>query len=158
MTVFHQSFYVFGIITFKGTGCIILHRRLKLAEKLFIIDDISKVLGIIVQTVYSTDRLEQTVILHILINIQICARWSIESRKQLIYNNKQFHICRLFHKFPFRFLLKLLDFCLNRSGIWNVRGINAKHFEICFILQKCLSIIFITDGICAQFTLIWSIG
>ena len=113
MTVFYESLNIFSIITLKGTGSIIFHCRLKHAKKLFIIDDISEVLRIIVQTVYTANRLEQTVILHFFINIQICTRRSIKSGEQLIYNYKQLHICWFFHKFPFCFLLKFLHLRLN---------------------------------------------
>ena len=154
VAVFYKSLYIFRIVPFEGTGGVILHCRLKLSEQLLIINNVTEVLRIIVQTVHTADCLKQSMILHFPIDVQVGARRRIKSGKQFVHNNKKLHVCRLFYKLPFCLFFEFFNFGLNWSCVREVSQIKTEHLKISIIFQKGFGIVLIANSIRAQFTLV----
>ena len=112
-SVFNESINIFRIVIFKCARCIFIHSILQITEKLFIINNVTKLFGIPIESIYTTNSLEESVVLHALINIKICTRRCIKSSKQLINYDEQLHICRFIDKLFLYFFLKIFHLFLN---------------------------------------------
>ena len=158
MAILNKSFYILRIISFKSSGSIVLHCSLELSKQLLVIHDIAEVLTIIIETVDAANRLKQAVILHPLVDVKVGTRRRIKSGEQLVYDNKELHICRLLYKLPLCLLFKFLHLGLNRACIRKVRRIKPQHLQIRLVFEEGFGIILIADGVSAQLTLVRCIG
>ena len=66
-----------------------------LLEQVLVIDDVAKVLVIAVQSVGAADCLEQTMVLHGLVDVQVRAGRCIKAGQQLVHHDQQAHVGRL---------------------------------------------------------------
>ncbi len=101
-----QSGNIFFVITLKCTWSVIVYRWFKTLEQVFVIDDVTVILIITIESVHPAYCLKETVVLHFLINVQVGCRRSIESGKQFINHNKKFQLTRFVYKGFLCFIFK----------------------------------------------------
>ena len=65
---------------------------LDLLEEVLVIDDVTELLVLAVQPVRAADSLEQAMVLHALVNIQISAVRSIEAGEEHVHDDQQLHV------------------------------------------------------------------
>ena len=87
----------FGI-HLNRAGAFFIHQLL---EQILVIHDKTEFFVFAIQPVDAADGLEQAMILHRFIDIQIGATGRIETGQQFIDHDQQLHICRLVDKQPF---------------------------------------------------------
>ncbi len=68
---------------------------LDLLEQVLVVDDVAEVLVLAVQPVGAADRLEQAVVLHRLVDVEIGAGRRVEAGEQLVHHDQQLHVRRL---------------------------------------------------------------
>ncbi len=68
---------------------------LDLLEQILVVDDVAEILVFAVEPVRAADRLEQTVILHRLVDVEIGAGRRVEAGQQLVHDDQQPHVGRL---------------------------------------------------------------
>ncbi len=68
---------------------------LDLLEQVLVVDDVAEVLVLAVQPVDAADRLEQAVVLHRLVDVEIGAGRRVEAGEQLVHDDQQLHVGRL---------------------------------------------------------------
>ena len=146
LAILQQTFHILIGITLKGTGGILLHGSGQVTEQLLIVHDISEVLILAIQTVDTADCLEQAMIVHGLVNIQICAGWCIEASQKLINHNQQLHVIRLFDEFLLCCLLKFFNPLCNTTLIRSGIRIDTNHFQIDAVFFVCIRFLVITDS------------
>ena len=82
-----------AVVDFRG-----VHRNcvFHLLEQVFVIDDVSKVLVLTIEPVGTADGLEQAVVLHGLVDVQVRARRRVKAGQQFVHHHQQAHVGRLF--------------------------------------------------------------
>lgn len=65
------------------------------AEEVFVIDDVAEVFVVAVEAVGAADGLEESVVLHTFVNVEVGASGRIKACQQLIDDDQQLHIGRL---------------------------------------------------------------
>ena len=68
---------------------------LDLLEQVLVVDDVAEVLVVAVQPVGAADRLEQAVVLHRLVDVEVGAGRRVEAGQQLVHHHQQLHVRRL---------------------------------------------------------------
>ena len=68
---------------------------LDLLEQVLVIDDVAEILVVAVEPVRAADRLEQAVVLHRLVDVEIGAGRRVEAGEQLVHDDQQLHVGRL---------------------------------------------------------------
>ena len=83
------------MVDFRG-----VHRNgvFHLLEQVLVIDDVAKVLVFAIEPVGAADGLEQAVVLHGLVDVQVRARRRIKAGQQLVHHHQQAHVGRLFYE------------------------------------------------------------
>ena len=93
--VLHQHFR-FGaagaVIQFGGVD---RDGALDLGEQVLVVHDVAEVFVFAVQAVDAADGLEETVILHGLVDVEIGTGRRIEAGQQFIHHHQQFHVLRV---------------------------------------------------------------
>ena len=97
--------------------CVDGDRVLDLLEQVLVIDDVAEVLVFAVQPICTADRLEQAVVLHRLVDVEIRARRSIEAGEQLVHHDQHLHVRRFLNEQLFRPLLVGLGLGHPRPGV-----------------------------------------
>ena len=69
---------------------------LDLLEQVLVVDDVAEVLVLAVQPVGAADGLEQAVVLHGLVDVEVGAGRRVEAGEQLVHHDQQLHVGRLF--------------------------------------------------------------
>src|SRR5437879_6397810 len=72
--ILQKPSYIFLVVAIERAGSILVHCSLKTLEKILVVDNVSIILIVAVQPIHATDSLEQTVVAHLLIYIEI-GRW-----------------------------------------------------------------------------------
>ena len=72
------------------------HGVLDFFEQVLVIDDVAKVFIVAVQPVGAANGLEQAMILHRFVDVQIGARRRVKTCEQLVHHDQQLHVGRLF--------------------------------------------------------------
>ena len=71
------------------------HSLLDLLEQVFVVHDIPEVLVLAVEPVGAADGLEEAVVLHALVDVEVGAAWRVEAGQQFIHHHEQLHGGRL---------------------------------------------------------------
>ena len=66
-----------------------------LLEQVLVVNDITKLFVIAIQPVGAADGLEQAVVLHGFVDVEVGAGWCIKACQQLVHYHQQFHVGRL---------------------------------------------------------------
>ena len=103
-----------AVVDFRG-----VHRDgvLHLLEQVLVIDDVAKVLVFTIEPVGAADGLEQAVVLHGLVDIQVRARRRIKAGQQLVHHHQQAHVGRLFDEQRLGLVFVGFGFGLARFGL-----------------------------------------
>ena len=150
LAILQQPLHILISITLKGTGGVLLHGSRQIAKQLLVIHDIAEILILSIQTIDTADCLEQAMIVHGLVNIQICAGRCIEAGQQLVYHDQQLHIIGFFDEFLLCCLFKFLDPFGNTALVRSVIRVNADHLQINAVFFVCVGFLIITDCFGAQ--------
>ena len=94
-TILQQHFRACAAIAVIEFGGIDGHRALHLLEQVFVVHDVAEGLVLAVKPVRAADRLEQPVVLHGLVDVEIGAARRIEAGEQLVHHDEQPHVRRL---------------------------------------------------------------
>ena len=70
-----------------------------------------------IRPVDATDSLEQIMITHGFINIQVCCAWSVKTSQQFIHHNQQLHLRRFLFKLFFDTLFKCGQFLISKHSL-----------------------------------------
>ena len=99
-------------VNLQSAGPLFIHQIL---EQVLVVDDVAKILVLAVQPVGPTDRLEQAVVLHGLVDVEIGAGRRVETRQQLLHHHEQLHVRRLLGEQ--RLGLLLVGLCLAHTRL-----------------------------------------
>ena len=86
-----------------------MHRAFQTLEQILVVDDVAVFLVVAIQPVDPADGLEQPVVPHLLVDVEIGGRGRIEAGEQLVHHDQQLHLPRLVDEFLLHLLLELLD-------------------------------------------------
>ena len=75
-----------------------MDRAFQALEEIFVVDDIAVLFVVAIQTIDPADRLEEAMILHGFVDIEIGGRGGVKAGEQLIDDDQQPHLPRLFDK------------------------------------------------------------
>ena len=106
--VLQQAFHVFAVVALEGFARVFLDRALQRAEEVFVVDDVAVLLVLPVQPVDPADRLEETVVLHLLVDVEVRGRRGVEAGEQLVHHDQELHLPGLVHEPPLDLLLELV--------------------------------------------------
>src|ERR1019366_1542920 len=135
-SILKKSRDIFLVIAIKGSGSVVVHCSFKASEEVFVIDDVSVVLVVAIQSIHTADRLEEAVIAHLLVDIEICCRRRIKAGQELVHHDQQLHLAWLFDELLFHFLLEGLNL-IRRSFLRLVKPLR-KHPSIYVELAQSL--------------------
>ena len=133
-----------------------IHCISQITKQFFVVDNIAEILALAIQSVDPADGLEQAMIVHRLVDVQVGAAGGIEARQELIHDDQQLHIRRFFHELPLSFLF---EFCHLACDLAVVRfGINTDHLQVGVVFFKCFGILVIADCVRSQITGLGCVG
>ena len=84
-------------------------RLLQALEQVPVVDDVAVFLVVAVQAVDAADGLEQAVVLHLLVDVEVGGGGRIEAGQQLVHHDQQLHLPRFVDEFLLDLFLELLD-------------------------------------------------
>ena len=87
---------------------VILDRALDVLEEMLVVDDVPEILVLAVEPVHAADRLEERVVDHLLVDVEIGAGRRVKTRQQLVNDDQQLHRARMVDEPVLRPLLELL--------------------------------------------------
>ena len=114
-TILQQHFRACAAVAVVEFGRIDRHRALHLLEQVFVVHDVAEGLVLAVEPVRAADGLEQAVVLHRLVDVEVGAARRIEAGEQLVHDNEQPHVRRLLDE-PLLYLI-LVGFGLGLAGL-----------------------------------------
>ena len=104
-SILEQDFRTYltdGVRDFRGVdGDGVFH----FGEEVAVIDDVAEILVLTVEAIGATDGLEEAMILHSLVDIEVGAGWCVEACEQFVHHDQEFHVRWLLDEEFFRFLL-----------------------------------------------------
>ena len=103
-----------------------MDRPLEALEEIFVVHDVAVFLVIPIQAVHAADGLKQPVIAHLLVDVEIGGRWRVKAGQELVHNDQELHLSRLFHEL-------LFDLFLKRFGVFA-----AEHLIVNVVLLQLL--------------------
>ena len=143
--IFDQTGNIFLVIILKSVGSVFVNSIAEIAEKLLVVDYIAKILALIIQTIDATNRLKQPVVVHLLVDVQVRARWRVKPGQEFIHHDQKLHVGRFVDKLPLSFLFKRLNF------------LSVEHFLVDFVFFESFGVFFEADRIGAQISGLWLI-
>ena len=137
--ILQQSRDIFGFKVGKSLAGVVRDRLSQRSEQIFVINDVAKFFIIPIKPIDATDRLEQAVILHLLINVKISSRWCIKTGEKFVYHDEKFHLRKLFNEILFDCFLKF--FSPTHNGIFRLIEIRREHFSVGVIFLLSVSVV-----------------
>ena len=114
--ILQQTFQILRVKPVKSICRIVLNSLFKTFEQVLVVNDVSVIFVITVKTIHSTNRLEQSVVAHLLIDIEVRGGRRVKTGEQLIHHNEQLHLARLLNKLFLSSLLVLFRTVNHRLG------------------------------------------
>ena len=93
--VFEQAGHVFLVVAVERAGGVVVHRAFEALEQVLVVDDVAVFLVVAVEPVHAADGLEQAVVAHLLVDVEIGGRRRVEAGQQLVHHDQQLHLARL---------------------------------------------------------------
>src|SRR5690349_4995091 len=90
---------------------------LKRFEKILVVDDVAVFLALVVEAVDAADRLEQAVVSHALVDVEVRRRGGVEASEKLVDDDQQLHLAGLLDEALLYLLLEQLDFGHGSIGV-----------------------------------------
>ena len=82
--VLQQAFDIGLVITFECARGVVGNCALKAAEQVFIVDDLAVFLVVAIEPIHPANGLEQAMVLHLFVDVEVGGRRRIEAGQQLI--------------------------------------------------------------------------
>ena len=134
--VLQQAFHVFAVIALERLARVFLDRSLQRPEQILVVDDVAVLLVLSVQSVDAADRLEETVILHLLVDVEIRCGRGIETGQQLVHDDQELHLPGLVDEPPLDLLLELLGFV--HRLVLGLTEVVRQHLSVDVVFQQLL--------------------
>ena len=83
---------VVGVEVVEGTSRVVLDGAGEGVEEVPVIDDVAVVLVVAVEPVDAADGLEQAVVLHRLVDVEVGRRRGVEASEELVHDDEQLHL------------------------------------------------------------------
>ena len=138
-TVLNQAINIAVIVAFECTRCVFVHTVGHIVEKFLVVDNDTEGLRLVIQTVHAANRLEQAMVLHLFVDIQICAMRSIKTSQQLIDYNEQLHVSRFINELAFGFLLKSFHLLVDARSI--IAFFDSDHLQVNLVFPESFRIL-----------------
>ena len=91
-TILHQHFRICAAGTVIEFGRVNRDGVLDFFEQVFVVHDVAEIFVFTVEAVDAADGLEEAVILHGLVDVEIGAGRRVEASQQFIHDHQQFHV------------------------------------------------------------------
>ena len=86
-----------------------MDRPFQALEQVLVVDDVAVFLVVAVQAVDAADGLEQPVILHLFIDVEIGRRRRVEAGQQFVHDDQELHLPRFVDEFLFDLFFELFE-------------------------------------------------
>ena len=90
-----QALDVLLLVAVERAAGVVGDRRLERVEQVAVVDDVAVVLVVAVEAVDAADGLEQAVVLHLLVDVEVGGRGRVEAGQQLVDDDQQPHLARV---------------------------------------------------------------
>ena len=130
--VFEQTFDVGAVVAVEGFARVVLDRLLQRLEEVLVVDDVAIFLVVAVEPVDPADGLEETVVPHLLVDVEVGGGRRIEAGEQFVDDDEQFHLPRLFDEALFDLFLELLD--LVHGRLFGFVEVGGQHLAVDLVL------------------------
>ena len=107
--ILQQPGHIFLVVTVQCARGVIMHRPFQAFEQILVVNDVAVFLVFAVQPVHPADGLEQAVIAHLLVNVEIRGRGRVKAGEQLVHHDQQLHLAGLFDELFLHRQLELPD-------------------------------------------------
>ena len=104
-----QAFDVLLLVAVEGAAGVVGDGALERVEQVAVVDDVAVVLVVAVEPVDAADGLEQAVVAHLLVDVEVGGRRRVEAGQQLVDDDQQPHLARVVDEPLLDVLLELLD-------------------------------------------------
>ena len=108
-TILEQAFYIFFVVICEGFRGVVRNRILQRLEQISVVDDIAVLFIVTIEPVHAADSLEEAVILHVLIDVEIGRTRCIKAGQEFIDHNKQPHLAGMLDERLLDTLFKLVN-------------------------------------------------
>ena len=123
-------------IAVEGSAGVVGDGGLEGVEQVAVVDDVAVVLVVTVEPVDAADGLEEAVVLHLLVDVEVGSAGCVEAGQQLVDHDKQAHLARLVDEPVLHLLLEQRNLvCRSVLGLVEVVG---QHLEVDVVLAEPL--------------------
>ena len=132
--VFQQALHIVYVIAIQRAAGVVAHGTFQAFEQVLVVDDVAVFLVVTVQPIHPANGLEQAVVAHLLVYVQIGGRGRIKAGEQLVHHDQQLHLAGLVDELLLHLQLKalgLVDGLISRL----VEPV-AQHLAIDGVLQE----------------------
>ena len=134
--VLEQALHVLGVVAVERLARVVPDGLLERAEEILVVDDVAVFLVLAVQAVYPADCLEETVVLHVLVDVETGRGRRVEAGEQLVHDDEELNPARFVYKTLLHLLLERLDLLHRR--IFGLVEMGGQHLPVDVVLAKPL--------------------
>ena len=135
-TVLQQALHVLGIVAVERLPGVVLDGPLQRSEQVLVVDDVAVLLVLAVEAIHPTDRLEEPVVLHVLVDVEAGCGRSVEAGQELVDNDEELHPARFVYETLLHLLLERLDLLHRR--IFGLVEMRSEHLAVGAVLEEPL--------------------
>ena len=96
MRSLEQALDVLLLVAVERAGGVVGDGRFERVEQVAVVDDVAVVLVVAVEAVDAADGLEQAVVAHLLVDVEVGGARGVEAGQQLVDHDEQPHLAGLF--------------------------------------------------------------
>src|SRR5699024_81435 len=100
---------IIGLVLTERLAGVISDGLVKRLEEVAVVDDVAVDLVVAIKSVDPADRLEQAMVAHLLVDVQVRRTWGIKARQKLVDDDEQPHLTGFIDKLLLDVGLELLD-------------------------------------------------
>ena len=106
--VFQQALDIFGVIAVQRAAGVVAHCPFQAFEQVLVVDDVAVFLVIAIQPIDAANGLEQAVVTHLLVDVEVGGRGRIKAGEQLVHHDQELHLARFVNELLFHLLFNAL--------------------------------------------------
>ena len=131
-----QALDVGLVVAVERAAGVVGDGRLQRVEQVAVVDDVAVVLVVAVEPVDAADGLEQAVVLHLLVDVQVGGARRVEAGQQLVDDDEQPHLARVLDEALLDLVLELLD--LGHRLVGRLVEVVGQHLAVDLVLAQPL--------------------
>ena len=124
------------LVAVEGAAGVVGDGGLERVEQVAVVDDVAVVLVVAVEPVDAADGLEQAVVLHLLVDVEVGGARRVEAGQQLVDHDQQPHLAGLLDEPLLDLLLELLD--LGHRLVGRLVEVVGQHLAVDVVLAQPL--------------------